>query len=395
MSNSIKIESIQLLKDGHRLEFDIIANSISTRIYFQVEGAVLTPSAEAFVLMTLLPAMKLGSEIEIEEAVSGKLISSLPDIQSILRQWFPEEDLKKFPIENIPLKRENPPKNLKSATFSSGGIDSYYSLIKNQSEITDIIFIKGFDIKLNNEVLLKNSLELVQKIGNHFNKNVIVIETNLKLFLNRYVNLRIHFGVFLSSIAHLLSNRIRKVFIPAGDSYARILPHGSHPLLDPMFSSESMQIVHDGCESTRLEKLKTISDSDFAVNNLRVCFNAHTSFLTNCEWCEKCIRTKLGLLIINKLSNNPSFKKPIEIGRIRKLKLRPNIKNYYTEILYELEKTGEYPELCYAVSSILNQQSFIKTNRELMQKYLQRLKYKFPNLYDIFYLGNTKTKRLN
>ena len=38
-------------------------------------------------------------------------------------------------------------------------------------------------------------------------------------------------------------------------TYAHLGPLGSHPLLDPLWSSEDVELVHDGCEATRLDKL--------------------------------------------------------------------------------------------------------------------------------------------
>ncbi|MCF8430909.1 MAG: hypothetical protein K9G34_03130, partial [Melioribacteraceae bacterium] len=198
---------------------------------------------------------------------------------------------------------------------------------------------------------------------------------NVKLFLNKFVGIKIFHGALLSAIGHLLSKGIGRIYIPSTYSYGDLLPFGSHPLLDPMWSSKNFEIVHHGNESSRLEKIKYLNKSGVDLSKLRVCF-ADNDSMVNCGKCEKCIRTSLGLLAVNGIDSSE-----INIAALRKLNISPYNRFVYTELLYELEKIGSYPEICYAISSAIYKPMFLQSNIILLKNYLRKQKYRYPNLY--------------
>lgn len=87
------------------------------------------------------------------------------------------------------------------------------------------------------------------------------------------------------------------------------MPFGSHPLLDPNYSSCDLQIRHDGILLSRLDKTRLVAEWDVALENLRVCNNQNRikPGALNCGQCEKCLRTKLALLALGKLDKTRAF----------------------------------------------------------------------------------------
>jgi bacterioferritin-associated ferredoxin len=63
-------------------------------------------------------------------------------------------------------------------------------------------------------------------------------------------------------------------------------------ITDPLLSSLSFAIVHDGAEQHRVGKARALAAWPEALRNLRVCW-AGRSADTNCGRCEKCVRTIL------------------------------------------------------------------------------------------------------
>jgi hypothetical protein len=124
-----------------------------------------------------------------------------------------------------------------------------------------------------------------------FGKKLIPVEINQFPFGYRY-NLSRNFtqASVLASVALLLG--FEHVFIPAAVSYAQLAPLGSHPLTDPLWSTEGTSIIHDGCEHERSQKLKVVSDNPGVLENLMVCFN---DMNRNCGKCTKCLRTMTAL----------------------------------------------------------------------------------------------------
>ena len=64
-------------------------------------------------------------------------------------------------------------------------------------------------------------------------------------------------GAGLASVAHALG--LERLLIPGPRSYGQLEPNGTHPLLDPLWSTESTEIVHDGAEPSRWEKIQFLS----------------------------------------------------------------------------------------------------------------------------------------
>jgi len=141
-----------------------------------------------------------------------------------------------------------------------------------------------------------------------------------------------------------------RVFIPASVAYNQLFPLGSHPLTDPLWVNERIEIIHDGCEATRTEKLIKISKYDTAISNLRVCF---TYMNKNCGQCSKCLRTMISLELLNIKSE--SFPPLPPRRMLRKTPVRTEI--MYLKESIDLAKQGNNVSLRNAlVASLKNQQ---------------------------------------
>ena len=108
-----------------------------------------------------------------------------------------------------------------------------------------------------------------------------------------------HLGSALAAVALTLSFRLRYVCIPSAFSYNHLVAHGSTPLVDEMYSTERLNLIHDGSEVTRASKVaKMIEwDRDLVLARLRVCWrNSGGAF--NCGQCRKCVRTAVPLRVL-------------------------------------------------------------------------------------------------
>lgn len=261
-------------------------------------------------------------------------------------------------VINSGLKVYTPSKGGKRVgTFFTGGIDSFYTLIKNKVEITDIIYVYGFDIALADKFNRDRISTLLKEVSLEFNVNLIELETNLKdLYKSNKITWDLAHGNALGAVANFLYGDFKKIYIPSTHSYGDSFPWGSHPLLDHMWSTSYLKIVHDGAEVNRFQKTILISKSDFALQKLNVCWIDKSKYI-NCGKCEKCLRTMIALSIQNKLESCSRFpnsiniedmkfltysflKKPNKFSFIKSLEEElnkiPNIK--YRKDLYEIRK---------------------------------------------------------
>ncbi len=294
--------------------------STTHEIYFKSDNAALTANAEAFIALALVPCMKRGISLAVNGEVSQKFLDAIEIISDIYQAW--ETGFRKVEIKNvIPIKRSSPETG-RSAAFFSGGVDSFFTLLKHRTEITDLIFLHGYDIGLQKNALRNRVSETVRQIASDLGKNVIEIETNLRSFLSFHeVDWeKLGHGPALVSVGLLLSPMLTRIYISSSLTYGVLYPGGTHPFLDPLWSTEGLQFVHDGCEATRVTKAKMISQYDLALKSLRVCWeNPHGAY--NCGVCEKCIRTMINLLAAGSLDRCTTFDAELDPKRVARIRL--------------------------------------------------------------------------
>jgi hypothetical protein len=157
----------------------------------------------------------------------------------------------------------------------------------------------------------------------------------------------------LASIALLLAPQFRRVYIPSSHSYAQLFPWGSHPLLDPLWSIEGTEIVHDGCEASRVEKVKYLASCDVAIKHLRVCWENRNGAY-NCGQCEKCLRTMVSLRIAGVLNRSAAFARQLDLEAVARLALPDdNARAFIEENVYELASKGRDDALLHALHACL------------------------------------------
>ncbi|MCF8261478.1 MAG: hypothetical protein K9J12_11945 [Melioribacteraceae bacterium] len=379
--NSIKIENINLTEDKLRLEFDLKIDSAVHPLYFQSNNVPLKVSNEAFIAIAIIPAMSTRSNILLDGEIDSRFSKALPTIQTIFQQWYPHQQFQKFELSNpIIESRDIETKRNRVGSCFSAGVDSFYTFLKNKEEIDDLVFLNGFERSLDDQVVSEQTSKIIHKIGANFDKNVIEMKSNVRRFLSKFVYSGIHHGAMLAAVGHLLSGSLSKLLIPSSVTYQYLGAWGSHPILDPLWSSNSLEIANDGTDAGRIQKLKFVSESDYALNNMRVCSQNKGTWL-NCGECEKCIRTMTGLLGINKLDKCTTFSKKLSVEGLKNTKFKPTIFSYYNEILPELEKNESNYEFCYVISKKIHKPNFPQIFKDVLKNYLRRYKYRFPGLY--------------
>jgi len=114
------------------------------RLWYRVPGSYpVSRAADPFVAAALLPAMRLGQKIEVGPGLtpSPKLLDNLRVLQEIHHCW--NRVFKIVPIETRTFP--SPPLQGGVMSFFSGGVDSTYTFLKRQRELTHLAFIQGFD----------------------------------------------------------------------------------------------------------------------------------------------------------------------------------------------------------------------------------------------------------
>lgn len=86
-----------------------------------------------------------------------------------------------------------------------------------------------------------------------------------------------------------------------------------------LISTENLELVIDGCQYTRKEKLERISDWGYAQRHLNVCTSTKTDDAHNCSHCRKCAGA---LLTLEAMGKQDQFKKVFDWEVWRKNRFR-------------------------------------------------------------------------
>ena len=323
-----------------------------TSIYFRTRDAVLTLRNEALACLGLLPAMKTGRGLRIDGELSERFLDSLETVQDIYCSW--EPSFRRVEIVGATARAIPSRPGRGVGLFFTGGLDSFYTLLKHKDEITHLIFIHGIDFNLKDPVLRSQVSEMLNRVGTHFGVGVIEIEANLRDCSELFdLNWNLSHGGAFAATAYSLSALIRRIYMPASFIYAELVPWGTHPLLDPLWSSEDLEFVHDGCEASRVQKAAMIANSEIAMTSLRVCwFNTKNAY--NCGECEKCLRTMVNLYAAGALERCSTFPDKIDLRRITRMSIVDMKRHRIQENLRALEGRPEAKEIAQVLELVLS-----------------------------------------
>jgi hypothetical protein len=287
---------------------------------------------DALVAALLLPSMALGEDLRIEADVSPRLLGRMPDIAAIYQAWTLGVSHSKVSAPTrLPTRGGNG-----DALFFSGGTDSFYSLLKHRPGglVSQLVFVSGFDIPLGNPAL-EAALTAVHRVAESTGAAAVTVTTNLRSLSEPIVGWGAFHGAVLASAGLLLSGNVSRCLVPASRAYQYLTPWGSHPVLDPMWSTEVLEFIHDGAEAVRHQKLGVVAQDPLGQGGLRVCLqpiNGQDKY--NCGRCEKCLVTMLALQLQGLLADVTTFPaldlRLVEslstqaIGTLRELATRPD-----------------------------------------------------------------------
>ena len=307
----LKIGALELAEQA--VSAEIRVDDRSFPLWFRVANATFGRDLDFLVPATLLPAMRLGAHLTLPGPVSPRLIASVPKVQAIFGLW--NEAYERVAID-VPAGASAHGRGEGVGCFFSGGVDSFYSAVEHRDEITHLVFVNaGFDRP--DALALENVRAAAAELG----KPLIEVETNLRSFSNACaVEFADYGGAALAAVALLFQHTFEKVLIGSSFSYLALPRWGSHPLTDPLWSTESLEVVHDGAEATRPMKVARLAGSEVAMRRLRVCHGdgGETESL-NCGRCSKCLRTMINLRAAGMLGRCSSLPGSLDLRAVADL----------------------------------------------------------------------------
>ncbi len=363
----LKLPLPEIHPDGIAYKFAFTAKNY--HVYFSSKDVELKGSPEAALTMTMLAAMKLGVNVVVSENISETFLENQYKLMEIFCEWFPPYQPIKILGNKIPAKPK--PATGRVGAFFTGGVDSFYTYLKHRDEITDLIFVHGYDVRLSDTLKRQTISTMGHELEHEADIRFIELETNSIRLFRDFGKWGLHaHGYGLGSAARLLSGYLDKLYIPSSFPSTELFPWASHPETDPLFSDENLSIIHDGCEASRTEKVLAIADIHFAQKHLRVC-TAKIEGLYNCGRCEKCLRTMTGLYAQGQLHQFQTFPASLDPKHIKALIINDeSAKKFVQDNIRLLESKGMVDDqVCQAWKEIYRrgplQTKWLKTKKHI------------------------------
>ncbi len=261
-------------------------------IWFRFPAGVdVAERGDPWLAIALIPAMFLGAGLDLRALppVSPLTLGALDRIQDIWTCWNPLLRRVAVHANTAPA----PPTPRGGLAFFSGGIDGLYTTVSNRPALEQLVFISGFDFGMSPQQLAA-ALDRLGDSARQLELPVTTVETNwMDLGRRHRLSRGVLHGGCLEAVALWLTPA--RAFIASSSSYACLYPSGTHPLLDPLFSTETTAIVHHGSAHPRPEKIAALMSEPELLRHAWVCFDDP---LRNCGRCAKCLRTRTTLMLL-------------------------------------------------------------------------------------------------
>lgn len=326
-----------------RLVASVSGSGAAQAIWFQTADGPVCERGDPFVPAVLFPAMRVGVPLRIAGAVAAAVLEGAERVQHVRMVWDPASSL--VPIEVAARLPAHDRPGDAVAAFFSGGVDSFYTLRRHRDTITHLVVVQGFDIPLDRDAFFTQVLDRVTAVARALGLAVLAVRTNVRHFTGPYVSWDDAHGAAMAAVAHFLAPRLRRVYIPSSYALAYLNPHGSHPGLDPLWSTPALEIVHDGAEATRFEKVAALADWELALRHLRVCWQLADGQY-NCGRCRKCLWTMAFLRACGVLERASTFPRVLDLEALRDHPpARLDGQARFVQALAMVERRGDDPQL--------------------------------------------------
>jgi hypothetical protein len=168
-----------------------------------------------------------------------------------------------------------------------------------------LVFVHGYDIPLAQDTRMATWERAFRDVAATMSATPIVLRSNLRIHRSYRVDWERSHGGALAAAGHLLTGIVGRLYISS--SFPRSYPYrwGSHWQLDPLWSSDRLEVVHHGERFSRIDKVRRLVGNELAERHLRVCWENRTGS-GNCSTCDKCVST-MALLLAAGADTAPCF----------------------------------------------------------------------------------------
>jgi len=337
----MKLYNLRISKKEQRVKVSVSIDSEnlnSNELWFSTTekyaNYICTSRYDAFLVGLLYPAMKYGENIHIEGAVSKKLIFNINHyVIPLIKSFSPTSKKIKVTANELTSIKFN---GDRVGTGFSGGIDSFCTIYDHyvlesdeEYKINTFLFLNVGSHGFNNEDKVFNKFNArynhLKKFPEEIGLDFIPLDSNLYKF-HPWGHQKTHTLTSVSGILVFQKIFKRYYYASSGINYDDMLKNAykfreidigeyCDPIILPLLSTESTEIISDGIQYTRVEKTLRILNYEPVYRYLNVCVSGDDTH-ENCSVCSKCCRT---LMTLNSIGRLEDFKNVFDIEKYRNI----------------------------------------------------------------------------
>ncbi len=288
----------------------------------------ITPICDHFVVGAIYLLMSAGHDVHVHGQVSPSLLHNLNEYVAARILWRPHlsrvcihADIEQEPSFN--------PNRDKALLAYSGGVDSSFTAYRHSRgnvhfprELAAGVMVRGFDIPLAEKEGFLRAVDRSRLMLSSLGLDLIPMATNYRALVADWGYDKAwgeSWGPAVASCLMALQGGFSAGLLSQSVAYDDLLEMdwGCNPLADRMLSCSSFEIVPDGADFSRIEKIQALNEWLEFRRYGRVCWQAPERD-RNCCKCEKCIRTILGFRVLG-LPLPPCFSHDVTVEQIMAL----------------------------------------------------------------------------
>jgi len=289
--------------------------------------------ASPFLPALLVLSKWLGEPLAIDGPVSPRLLENVERASLVLRSWWPQL----APARVEPARVEAPAQDGGDVgVFFTRGVDSWHSALQTTGEAPvgpRLLGWAGGDLEAPESDTPQRQLaaeEALTEAAALIPAEVDLMQSNLRRLVEPHVAWEWTHGGLLAALA-LAHGGLAEARIAGTLPFGSLTSLGSHPLLDPLWSTETTRVIHHAPEVTRVEKIAVLAERPEVLGTLKVCDELDDP-RRNCGRCGKCTRTMVGLEIAGVLGQAP-FDAPLTQRSVARIPVSASLER---EFGYEL-----------------------------------------------------------
>ncbi|MCR5184309.1 MAG: hypothetical protein K6B46_06400 [Opitutales bacterium] len=318
MKNICKITNVFISENKVEVEFDVqgewkkyfIGNKYWVEYSQNISAVPKDVAIVPFIANFAILASIVDGRFELG-AIDEDFANCLKEVAGGFEKMYPMMKFSKdFFVTGTRFVKNLQPAGTKSATFFSGGVDAFNTLVNHADEHPDLLTVWGSDVKLTDFEGWKNVYSHVKETSEKFGTDAIVIKSNFRLCIDEglcsslvlSMNAKdawwhgFHHALSLHGQAAPLAflNNYKQVYFASTFCFRDLGKYtcASDPTTDNFVKFCGCKIIHDGFEFNRQDKVHNIvkfSREHKIKIAPRVCWISTGG--KNCGVCEKCYRT--------------------------------------------------------------------------------------------------------